>query len=343
MGWIVEQGTVRASELEGWCEQVERELDDLAGRYMARFVETEHSGPSAERSCLVNRLWSCIAYHWRSSSNQHHKSFAAMVQTLETAETGETADAAGVLHEVALAVALEAMQPKAATQFETAYMPKVRHYARQVAGPRGEDLVEGFAATLVMPRQDAPPRIRQFQGRTSLLKWLRVVVTNYCLSQLRRKQGVSIDAAADAVSTAAPLPLPDNGPCVALLSPAIAAAVGKLSPDDRLLIKLLVLEEAPQHQVAKSLGIHSGNVTRRKQKIIDAIWNGMDIPPPGAERSAEFRDCLGRIVAGNDPLLAGELAGLVAAAVSGPASPDARVAPGAPNSPGTLVQRGAQP
>jgi RNA polymerase sigma-70 factor (ECF subfamily) len=313
MGWIVERANLRDDELAPWCRQVERELYELADRHMAAFAQHDGAKSQLATAGLASRLWHCIVYHWQSTPGCP-KQFGNIVKHLEKSAESVAGEDFSLLHEVSLAAALERMQPEAATMFEQRYMPKVRSFARQVAGVRGQELVDDFAATLVMPRDSAPPRIRQYQGKTSLAKWLRVVVTNYCLSQLRRKQPVALEAAPEVQSMSEPAPLVDNRRCLELLTPVIAAAVKKLDAADRLLIKLLLLDEVPQQQVAKSLGIHSGNVTRRKQKIMDTIWSGIRSPRPEGEGHAEFRDCMESVVAGDDFALTSELAGLVGAA-----------------------------
>lgn len=311
MGWIVHRAAVSAEALGPWCQNAEQDLLALADRHITMVTDGDCSTKIAERADYALRLWQCVAYHWMRRVGNCPRNLKELVATLET---NEITASAGLLYEVALAVALEKMEPRAATMFEQRYMPQVRSFARQTAGARGEDFVEDFTATLVLPRENAPPRIRQYQGKTPLLKWLRVVVTNYCLSQLRRKQPDALDSTSEAESVGESETPQDNRKCLDMLAPVIAAAIGWLEPEDRLLIKLLLLDEVPQLQVSKSLGIHSGNVTRRKQKIMDAIWNGIRTPQLEPNARADFRDCMEDVVAGHDSLLSRELAALVGSA-----------------------------
>jgi RNA polymerase sigma factor (sigma-70 family) len=313
MSWIVEKAGVEPGALVSWCQRVEQEMAVVADRYIAIFGHNE--GPRQSTTAdYASRLWRCVEYHWHHWTDSCPDNLPAAVSRIETLESAEMSESMGILAEVALAVALEDMNPKAAAIFEQRYMPRVRTCARQISGARGEDLVENFAAALVMPRQNAPPKIRSFQGRTSLMKWLRVVVTNVCLSQLRQKHLVALDAAPEVEAIRAPNFPPEDRKCLEILSPAVAAAVGRLDPADRLLIKLVLLDDTPQHRVARSLGIHSGNVTRRKQKIMDTLWNGIRCAQRERHVQADFRDCMESVVAGSDPLLTCELATLVGAA-----------------------------
>ena len=63
---------------------------------------------------------------------------------------------------------------------------------------------------------------------------------------------------------------------------------GRLEAEDRPLIKMLLIDDVPQKELAESLGIHSGNLTRCKQRITAAVWQ-VDCPSGRAMESTRSR------------------------------------------------------
>jgi RNA polymerase sigma factor (sigma-70 family) len=215
-----------------------------------------------------------------------------------------------LLEEVVLAQALESREPVAARTFDQEYMPRVKAVAARMSGPQGLDAIENFAAELIMPREGRPPRIAGYQGRTSLLGWLKAVVANCLVSRARRRdfeRGNELDDFAD------PRPVTANNTtdCEGFLRPVFRQAVDRLSGEDRLLIKLLLIDEVPQKQIACCLGIHSGNITRRHQRITSAIWAHVR----EANGQTRYQECLESVLAGDDRDLGQTLGATLASAL----------------------------
>ena len=59
-------------------------------------------------------------------------------------------------------------------------------------------------------------------------------------------------------------------------------------------------------------------MTRRKQKIMAALWQQITASSSTGGPQPEFRDCLETVAAGDDPLLRSELATLVSTAFGPP-------------------------
>ena len=92
-----------------------------------------------------------------------------------------------------------------------------------------------------------------------------------------------------------------RSPAVAqLLQPLLSKAIGKLDPEDRVLIKMLLMDEVPQKQLADSFGIHSGNLTRRKQRIAGGIWQSVQQLAQATARPKRVEECLQLAPAGPD-------------------------------------------
>ena len=86
--------------------------------------------------------------------------------------------------------------------------------------------------------------------------------------------------------------------CEGLLQPIFADAVSALDGEDRLMIKLLILDEVPQQTLASRMGIHSGNVTRRRQRISQSIWERVNSLGSCSSAPGRVNDCLELVLAG---------------------------------------------
>jgi DNA-directed RNA polymerase specialized sigma24 family protein len=280
----------------------------------------------------AKRVWDCIEYHWRRWSTQGPIRWADLMARLRAGDLGLSsyAEARGgrqivardLIREVVLAQALGEQEPCAAELFEREYMPIVRAVACRVGGARGLEAVDNFAAELVLPRDARPPRIALFRGRAPLASWLRAVVINYCTSRSRQRDAVTMETLPERPVTDRPSACTDRSECEGLLRPLFTGAVDGVEPEDRLLIKLLVLEEVPQHQVARCLGVHSGNVTRRRQRVTSAIWQAVQQAAARHEQPRRVSECLDLILAGDDRDLRRELGAALADAVRQPAAVD---------------------
>src|SRR6185369_17266088 len=131
-----------------------------------------------------------------------------------------------------LAQALENKENKAAEVFVANYMPGVQATARRIADQRGSEMVENFAADLIMPRADRPAKIAQYQGRTFLSQWLRSVVTNHCLSILRKRSHQSLPGEFPTRETTGDLEISvDRADCKKLLQPMLKAVLAEVTPE----------------------------------------------------------------------------------------------------------------
>jgi RNA polymerase sigma factor (sigma-70 family) len=221
---------------------------------------------------------------------------------------------ANVLRDIVVAQGLELRDERAAVVFNTDYMPAAIRHAEQVAGRQVTEVIENLAADLILPRNNRPPRIATYRGRTPLAGWLRSVVLNACMSSLRKPQRVEIvPEPADPGSEDALRSL-QGKECEDRLAPAFVTAVREIATEERVLLKLLVLDGVQQKQVATGLGIDPGTLTRRKQRAASHLLAQIrELGHSGVGANA-VRDCL-ELLAGDSPrlrlrmatILAGEL------------------------------------
>ena len=85
-----------------------------------------------------------------------------------------------------------------------------------------------------------------------------------------------------------------------------------------LLLKLLVLDDVPQQSVARALGIHSGNVTRRRQKAAERIWQQVQVVSQDSGQAGPVQDCLELVLTGEDRELRVALGSMLAQALPDP-------------------------
>ncbi|MGE4136373.1 MAG: sigma-70 family RNA polymerase sigma factor [Pirellulales bacterium] len=264
------------------------------------------------------RVWMCLEHHWRRMAAIAPLTFDEVCARFERGDIGVRVGEVNLLAEVMLAQALEFKQAKAALMFETQYMPDVRRIARRSGGERAADSVENLAADLILPREqkrggELAPRIASYQGRTSLRSWLRTVVVHRWISTARKAPHLAI-AQADDVADPRAAAAPGINECEELLRPIFTQAVNSIDAEDRLLIKMLVLDNVQQASLAQSLGVHTGNVTRRRQRALEQIL--LHASSAGRrDGSSRFDDCLETILTGGDRDLRQSLAGALAGAL----------------------------
>lgn len=259
-----------------------------------------------------SRLWTCLAHHAPLPVAGAADSLEALVALAEGGKliTGDRKE--NLLLDVMTAHAMELHHQKAALRFDREYLPRVVALARRTGGESAVEAVENFGAELIMPRESGRSRITEYQGRTTLIGWLRTVVARFVVSRSRKKRALSGVEMPEACSRETN----DHGDardCEPLLRPMFAEVTKAVAADQRLLLKLLLVDEVPQFEVAESLQIASGNVTRRRQKAVADALAQLNIL--AAERNAERRvaECLDAILTAGDQELRTRLGAVLAA------------------------------
>jgi RNA polymerase sigma factor (sigma-70 family) len=222
---------------------------------------------------------------------------------------------ADVLHDVLVAQGLEGGENEAAREFEGSYMPHARAYAQQFAGQQGVDAVDNLAADLVLPRRERPPKIATYRGLTPLKSWLRSVVANRCVSLHRNRRDVPMNETHEIMGTDTVTSAVAAVECEEKLAPAFAKAVAELPLEDRVLLKMLILDGVPQKELAVAYGVDSGTLTRRRQRAGSTLLAkirqiGVDNGAPTA-----VRECLELLLAGESRQLKLRLASVLAVGI----------------------------
>jgi hypothetical protein len=219
------------------------------------------------------------------------------------------------LFDVVLAQAFENGEAKAAEMFESEYKPFIEGVARRVGGQPAVEAVRNFGADLLLPRPESPPPITTYKGRTSLRNWLGSVVTKHLIS-LNRSPASKVQSLAGDVADQNRSPSAGElTECLSLLRPVLSEAICAVSAEDRVLILMLVMDGVPQKELARSLNIHPGNVTRRRQSIANAIWQRVLALGTRLTESTRFQECLESVLSGDNPELRRSMGEIVAAAL----------------------------
>ncbi len=302
--WIAQHERCSAAKAETARRSIEEEICRTVRRHLNGVCHDPAAVNGATLDHYAGRVWRALEYHWRRLGEHKQLAFRPLLARAEAADLGVGTGKASLVYEVVLAQALELHEEKAAEMFNVNYMPGVRANARRVADQRGVEMVENFSADLIMPRGERPPKIAQYQGKTFLSQWLRSVVTNHCLSALRKYEPTTLDDdPAPRASTPGLEIAADRSHCKKLLEPIFKAALQDVTPEQILLIKLITLDGVPQGQVAKAMGIHSGNVGRQRDKAVEGIFKRLWDAARARSQETQFSDCFYSALSGEDPIL----------------------------------------
>jgi RNA polymerase sigma-70 factor (ECF subfamily) len=206
-----------------------------------------------------------------------------------------------VKDDVALARACADGSPEAWDRFVLEYRPRLYAAARAIAGPdHGRELADSLYAELFgLETRDGKRRslFAYYQGRSSLMTWLRAVLAQRHVDALR---AAARTRPLDDASTAA-LAAPDLDPHAArrqaALNVAVREAVEALDPDDRLRLAWYYAHDLTLAEIARMSGEHEATASRKlartRRRIREAVERTL------RERfgmsDAEMRECFDRV------------------------------------------------
>jgi RNA polymerase sigma-70 factor (ECF subfamily) len=168
--------------------------------------------------------------------------------------------------------------PAAVRAFEERVLPEVEPAVRRLAPDRdfASEVRQRVRAQLLVG--DAP-RIGEYGGRGALVSWVRVVAVRVALMMLRAEKGAGRRAAALADEPATPELDPELDLIKrrhrAPFGKALAAAVGALSPHERNLIQLHIVEGLSLAQIGALHGVNKSTVSRWIASAKEEIEKGV--------------------------------------------------------------------
>ena len=215
--------------------------------------------------------------------------------------------------DLALARACAEGSPEAWDRFVADYRPRLYAAARAIAGPDlGRELADSLYADLYgLETRDGQRRslFTYYQGRSSLITWLRAVLAQRHVDALRAGSRrafarIGTDPAApgehdEVVDPPAPPadPDPDAPRQIAALRIAVRDAIDTLEPGDRLRLAWYYAHDLTLAEIARMGGEHEATVSRKlartRRRLREAIERTL------RERfkltEVELRECLGRV------------------------------------------------
>jgi len=152
-------------------------------------------------------------------------------------------------------------------------IPRLRRYARALAGDRAaaDDLVQD---TL----ERAWAKLHLYRRGTDLRAWLFTVMHNVYVNQLRAaRPGVQLDEEMPELSQ----PARETD---ALELRDLDLAIGRLPPEQREVLLLVVLEDMSYDEAAGTLGIPIGTVMSRLARAREKLRTMLSGLPPGGKQ-----------------------------------------------------------
>jgi len=181
------------------------------------------------------------------------------------------------VEELALARACARGDEAAWEVFLTRYREKLYNAAHSIAteDSAARDLADSLYADLYGTRSADGRRVSKldsFTGRGSLEGWLRAVVAQEYVNRYRRQQRlVSLDEQTDA---GVQFPAEERDPSQALdahVEEATDQALAALPGEDKFILAGYYLDERTLAEIASLLGVHESTVSRRLEKITNAL------------------------------------------------------------------------
>jgi RNA polymerase sigma factor (sigma-70 family) len=179
------------------------------------------------------------------------------------------------LEELALACACAEGQVSAWSFFLECYRPRLRAAARVIAGSdAGDDLADSIYAELYgLEERDGCRRslFDYFHGRSRLSTWLRSILAQRNVDRARVAKRLrpldEVDEAVPSVRPARDPADPERRRFAEMAQQALALAIRRLAPPDRLRLSAYYLQRLKLAQIGRMTGEHEATVSRRLDRI----------------------------------------------------------------------------
>lgn len=181
------------------------------------------------------------------------------------------------LDELALAHGCAAGNQHAWDVFLTRYRESIYQSARSITRNEsvGKELADSLYAELygLGPAEDRRSKLALYSGRGSLGGWLRMVLSQNFVNQIRAgKRVVSIEEEEEEHGTqfAAAAPV-ESAPADARLASVTDQVLGTLSSEDRFLLSSYFLDGKRLAEIGRVLGVHESTISRKMEKLLKEL------------------------------------------------------------------------
>jgi RNA polymerase sigma-70 factor (ECF subfamily) len=269
-------------------------------------------------SAVVNRCWekAAVPPEWGLCLEQFEKaletsagnrfSVAAAGANPGTPDQEEIRSYLESLHvaDLALACACSAGSAPAWDFFVAQFRPELYRAARAIAGESGaRELADSLYAELYGLRESEGQRkslFDYFHGRSKLGTWLRAILAQRHVDELRRarrmepleeedegRQGETRAPAKDAA------PDPEREKYLAMLQAILMGAINRLEPQDRLRLAYYYVDERTLAEIGKLLGEHEATVSRKLERTRRTLRKGAESALRNERKlsEAQMRQC----------------------------------------------------
>ena len=164
-----------------------------------------------------------------------------------------------------LACACARGDPVALEAFSSRYLRTLARTLRRFdpSSAFADEVSQTLRETLLVPRENAPPRIAEFRGRGTLAAWVRIAATRAALRMRRRERPALGEAGEEAMA-------PDLPADVAYLKAryrpefeaALRSALAALSDRSRTLLRLHYVDGLSIDQIGAIYGVHRATAAR---------------------------------------------------------------------------------
>ncbi len=269
----------------------ENPLAAPAPRYATPQAESTPRLPAA----LVQSLWrkANVPPDWRLTQERFAEALERSVAQRfrdSAAEPRAVADYLNSLHlaELALACACSDGDEQAWESFMKTYRPELYRAARAIAGEsQGRELADSLYAELYGLEERAGKRrslFDYFNGRSKLGTWLRAVLAQRHVDELRRTRRIEpLDEANDppeklegSSGARADAPDPERARFLALMQAVLTEVLAGLAPRDRLRLAYYYVEGLTLAQMGRLMGEHEATVSRKLERTRREVRERVD-------------------------------------------------------------------
>jgi RNA polymerase sigma-70 factor len=250
-----------ATSLEQFLEDHRDTIDRL---FAAGNAATWH----VSRPSFAGALWR--SFERRFGSNATAVTRVEAVQFLESLHAAD----------LALAIGCRDGDADAWRYLVATYRAPIDAFARAVLGnsSRASEIADSLWADLYGLRSSDGARrspLEHYGGRSSLMSWMRVVVTRLEADQWRATHRMEpLDERRDGNGTVADgtdSPDPDRARLIGALERSLGQALNALAPDDRLRLSYYYVQNLTLAQTAALLGEHESSASRNLARARTAI------------------------------------------------------------------------